>query len=639
MKLPDGHPKLGGEETSKVPNARKPKVRPPRGWRDNVLFPVRSLPTYTGPYPVATMEIEVPARKPRSFSNIKRNHRHMLQLETVLMTIYYPTHHGNPNAEQGSPNFSRELWLGRPRRSIADGYGQFAGIGKLAEFIFLPTMFTKLPAYRNAPLASYWAPTVNTKTGGVRIKMQTGSKPDGAPDEPVFPLILFSHGLGGTRTMYSSMCGELASYGFVVCAVEHRDGSGPRTYINHAPSGEGSLDELDRRGGIDHQPIERRRGYDVINYLFPKDNPYDTGPHNDQGVDTELREAQIGLRVAELDEAYAIVCEIVDGKGEQVAKRNLRRKGFKASSSHGLEGIDWQRWKDRVRLDHVTAAGHSFGAATIVEMLRQGDQFSFISQGILYDIWGAAVRKPNEESRICVPILAINSEAFTYWPSNFELIESLVREAQDEPKPCPAWLMTIRGTVHVTQSDFSLLYPQVCALFLKQIANPRRALDLNINATLEFLGHVLPSSLSQVNRAYNNENLLESEISPLEHIPSAQIRRPDPRLIAMTLGKDKRHRWTYRLSPKAFRHIKRTQQDIKGHGPETGDEIWLHIKATEESMNRYHTRVEADIASQEDKLAAGSPKTHEQSSKGETVAAPPKGELNAPDSTFVNPDP
>jgi platelet-activating factor acetylhydrolase len=585
------------------------------------------------------MEIEVPAKHPRAFSNIKRNHRHMLQLETVLMTIYYPTHHGNPNTQKGSPDFSRELWLGRPRMKVVEGYGEFAGIGKFAVPIFLPTMFTKLPAYRNAPIASYWAPPVNTKIGGVKVKMQTGPKPDGAPDEPTFPLILFSHGLGGTRTMYSSMCGELASYGFVICAVEHRDGSGPRTYINHEPSGEGSLEDLDHRGGIDHQPIERERGYDIIGYLFPKDNPNDTGPHNEKGVDIELRAAQIALRVAELDEAYAVVCEIVRGDGESIARRNLRRKGFKGGSSHGLEGVDWQRWKDRVKLDHVTAAGHSFGAATVTEMLRTCDRYDYISQGIIYDIWGAAVHPSEDADKIRVPLLAINSEAFTYWPSNFELVESLVREAQDGPDPCPAWSMTIRGTVHITQSDFSILYPILCSLFLKEVANPRRALDLNINATLEFLGHVLPSSMSQFSRAYRNENLLASDISPLDRIPSAQLRRPDTEHIALTLGKGKRRQQSSRMSPKLFQKLNRVRSDAKGKEPEPGDEIWLHIKPTAESIERHFKAVESRQDAQQEKSANTTLKPQVDTSEADSVPSPPAGELTSPTSTVVNPDP
>jgi platelet-activating factor acetylhydrolase len=383
MNRSDSHPPLGGEETGKVPNAKKPKVRPPRGFRDKVIFPGRSLPTYTGPYPVGTMEIEVPAKSPQVFSHIKRDGRHMLQLETVLMTIYYPISNDSPNLSRHDAGYARDLWLGRPRLDIVDGYGKFAGIGWLARPIFLPALFTKLPAYRNAPLAKHWAPESNIKTGGLDAKLKTGPKPEGAPDEPSFPLILFSHGLGGTRTMYSSVCGEFASYGFVVCALEHRDGSGPRTYVNHSHSGEGSLEDREQRGGVDHRQEEKDQGYDIIDYLFSKDNPYDTSPHNDQGVDRELRNAQIELRMAEIEEAYEIMCQICAGNGQVIYDRNLRHKGFKGySSSRGLEGVDWEQWKGRVRLDHVTAAGHSFGAATVAEVMRDEERFNYISQGI-----------------------------------------------------------------------------------------------------------------------------------------------------------------------------------------------------------------------------------------------------------------
>ena len=37
-----------------------------------------------------------------------------------------------------------------------------------------------------------------------------------------YPLVVFSHGLGCTRSSYSRICYEIASHGFMVVAVEHR---------------------------------------------------------------------------------------------------------------------------------------------------------------------------------------------------------------------------------------------------------------------------------------------------------------------------------------------------------------------------------------------------------------------------------
>jgi len=51
-----------------------------------------------------------------------------------------------------------------------------------------------------------------------------------------------------------------------VCAVEHRDGSGPRTIINH-PEG---FEHVDVRAkdpkahGVDKGPLKRKDGYDVM---------------------------------------------------------------------------------------------------------------------------------------------------------------------------------------------------------------------------------------------------------------------------------------------------------------------------------------------------------------------------------------
>lgn len=59
-----------------------------------------------------------------------------------------------------------------------------------------------MPVYADQPLA---APTQSKK----------------------YPLVIFSHGLAGTRNTYSQYCTALASEGYVVLALEHRDGSAP----------------------------------------------------------------------------------------------------------------------------------------------------------------------------------------------------------------------------------------------------------------------------------------------------------------------------------------------------------------------------------------------------------------------------
>lgn len=42
-----------------------------------------------------------------------------------------------------------------------------------------------------------------------------------ASDQPTYPILLFSHGLGGVRTQNTFQCQELASHGYIVVAVDH----------------------------------------------------------------------------------------------------------------------------------------------------------------------------------------------------------------------------------------------------------------------------------------------------------------------------------------------------------------------------------------------------------------------------------
>jgi len=524
--------------------------------------------------------------------------------------VFYPSGFGSGHGKspEGRKEWSRPTWLPRPRIEVAKGYGRFAGLPEWvsAGWFGVTTAFTRLPVFRNATLAEHWPPDKNSREGGYETKNRAGARPPGEPDSPCFPLLIFSHGLGGTRTTYSSVCGEFASYGFVVMCIEHRDGSGPRAYVN-LPK-EGILDN----GKVDLSDKAKRKGYSKMDYVFPKNNARDILPGNKQGVDAELRSAQIHLRLAEIEEAYHVMTLLHNGEGAKIAKASLRCKdnGSKGGSSRGLQGINWRSWGGgRFQLQQVTMLGHSFGAATTVEVLRHKDRFQYIGQGIIYDIWGAAIQPPEDEPRhrIDSPLLAINSEAFMYWPDNFESVMSLCQEAKDHD--ALVWMMTVRGSVHVSQSDFSLLYPQIASLLLKMTVNPRRAIDLNINASLEFLKIVMPARISAMNRG-TNEHLLE--VRTLEKLPSEH--RPNQKWTAMRLRIP--HEMRIRLRPQLFRRHerKKRRKSMSKHLPtdpqgnvlegledlQLGEEIWMHVAPTRDELERHGVTPEKGLENHQD---------------------------------------
>ncbi|KAK8139438.1 1-alkyl-2-acetylglycerophosphocholine esterase [Apiospora sp. TS-2023a] len=571
--------------------------------RDHVFH---SLPPYTGKHNVGYMEIEVPVERPRHFSDIQRDGHYALRLDTVLFAVYYPSDlstgwnppggDGPPDGSSSSPSSSaqqrgekqeqqprskkqrkgrnkdlakaRVPWLSRPRLWTSGGYAKWFKIPSppVAAYLFATCMFTELPAIRNAPLlqsksfplekAAHPSVLPNDTT------QESSSNPDTAGEDGAnerredgatpFPVVFFSHGLGGTRTVCSAVCGELASHGYVVVAMEHRDGSCARTFVNIAPQeSDGANAPTAECQNDDSRPpptrIKKKKGgvnYYVVDYLFPEGNTWDTAPNNDRGVDTEMRSAQLDMRLAEIREVHRVVGLLNAGRGEEVARDNLRRKGNRGSSSRGLEGVDWAAWKGRLRLDRdVTAMGHSFGGTTTIRLMRHpGTHFEWVGQGVLLDTWGMPILEDENDEKVeekaddtgtdtetavdtkrtsprpssihsncsdhtldqcqrgrhgeCAkPLMSIGSEAFMYWKPNRTAIDRVCDEARRHGQP--AWSLTLRGTAHLSQTDFGVLFPRLQSWAMKTTIDPRRAIDLTAGLVLDFIETVSLAPASQ----------------------------------------------------------------------------------------------------------------------------------------------
>jgi platelet-activating factor acetylhydrolase len=77
--------------------------------------------------------------------------------------------------------------------------------------------------------------------------------------------------------------------------------------------------------------------------------------------------------------------------------------------------------------------------------------------------------------------------------------------------------------VHISQSDFCILYPHIANAVLKTTMKHTRAIDLNIDASLDFLSRVLPLKDMPFHRLKREKNLLDIpclDEMPTEHEPA-----------------------------------------------------------------------------------------------------------------------
>ncbi|XP_034017964.1 platelet-activating factor acetylhydrolase [Thalassophryne amazonica] len=351
------------------------------------------IPPAKGPHPVGCTDFMMDHTKQGSF-----------------FRMYYPCHEPE--------EVKRPDWV--PSREYFNGLADFMEFNRtLSERIFNYLFGSfKIPAFSDA------------------LFKQNGK----------YPVVIFSHGLGAFRTLYSAICAELASQGFVVAAVEHRDESASATYFYRE---KGENESSSRKSPAAGDDLVKEWMY--YRRLQPGEREF------------PLRNKQVKQRADECIWALAKLTEISSG----LPVKNVLQTQF-----------DWTTLANCMDLCRTAIVGHSFGGATVIETLCKEVKFKC---GVALDTWMVPL---DDEIFPLVkqPIFFINSEKFQ-WAGNISRIKKL-DSAVTQRK-----MITIRGAVHQSFPDFTFLTGNWIGklMKLKGEIDPELALDLCNKATLAFL--------------------------------------------------------------------------------------------------------------------------------------------------------
>ncbi|XP_028674665.1 platelet-activating factor acetylhydrolase 2, cytoplasmic-like [Erpetoichthys calabaricus] len=369
------------------------------------------LPTGSGPHLVGCADIMADHTRKGTF-----------------FRLYYPC--------QAAEDSEQPLWI--PRSEYCNGLADYMNLNK-----------------------NWFTPLLKLTFGSFQVPVRWC-----APVVPglKFPLLIFSHGLGAFRTVYAAVCLEMASHGFLVAALEHRDCSASITYHYKETSSLSTEDSVLPNCYLQEE---------WINYRKIKQ----------EEKEFKVRNLQLHQRANECVRALNFVNKINDGRSIV----NVMKSDF-----------DIESLKNRVDMEKVGVIGHSFGGATSLLALLKDDRFRC---AIALDAWMFPIEN-NLYFQMRKPAFFINTETFQTTDSIAKMKKLFQNNKETK-------MITILGTVHQSHSDFTfLISPWLSRIYeTRGKLQPERALEITARAAMAFLNRHL-----DINEEFNSwGNLVEGK--------------------------------------------------------------------------------------------------------------------------------
>ncbi|KAI0796861.1 platelet-activating factor acetylhydrolase [Abortiporus biennis] len=482
-----------------------------------------TLPEFPGQYKVGSTTFAIPVGTAGTYepvvvgsSKLNESALHgspgspALTFEEVVFTAYYPAD-VDQNTSKGfwRSGLHRSMhWLARPVKESLRGYSYFGEIPFWLTYTLLGgfAALLKIPVYHNAPL--------------LHPKHRHSSE-----NEP-WPLVFFSHGLGGTQTNYSHICSRIASTGRVVLAFEHHDGTSPFIIA---------------RSRIPGSKEHARSEYKY--YLNPKDVQFDNDTRSDK---FPLRTDQLLFRRLEVYFTHKKFQELVinvdsTSPPEQQTIHTIEgARNIVDTSPKSEDTTFWNSWlKDTLDSSpkvnfqsNITLSGHSFGGATVFSILSQPPptlhEVAFdplpVDHALVFDPWLDPLPSPGPSplelksslspSSNVPNLLVLNSEGYTLWEDHFNRLREIVHtwsttvaeqssRTSSLSKPAPSdssksssktRLITLIRAQHPSFSDFGILIP-----FGKRGREGKIFLDVISQLSIGFLDGRLDDELTRQN--------------------------------------------------------------------------------------------------------------------------------------------